>query len=63
MFFKGINELAEGLGFASLLSRTKKKAAADEAKEKFKVLIKFILRFKIPAYARMTDWLEEMTMP
>ncbi|KQN34281.1 hypothetical protein ASE92_11765 [Pedobacter sp. Leaf41] len=33
-FFKGINELAEGLGPAYLLSRTKKEAAADEAKEK-----------------------------
>ncbi|RZJ88836.1 MAG: hypothetical protein EOO20_12540 [Chryseobacterium sp.] len=31
-FFKGINELAEGLGSAYLLSRTKKEAAADEAK-------------------------------
>jgi hypothetical protein len=31
--FKGINELAEGLGFVSFVSRQKKKAAADEAKE------------------------------
>jgi hypothetical protein len=31
-FFKGINELAEGLGFVSFVSRQKKKAAADEAK-------------------------------
>jgi hypothetical protein len=30
--FKGINELAEGLGFVSFVSRQKKKAAADEAK-------------------------------
>ena len=41
-FFKGINELAEGFGFAYLLSRTKKEAAADEAKG----MVEMILRLR-----------------
>ena len=40
LFFKGINELAGGLGSASLLSRIKKEAAADEAKEKLKEVLR-----------------------